>query len=112
MSNFRVEVEKYYFGVFKTKNFDSSSTEAYVNYLISLGANKQGNEAFYALNYGDEVVVLALIQDTEGRFSDLFVSDPVTITKDGVNSDIEGGLKRLEELYGKISSEIEKNIVR
>ena len=95
------EVDKYYFGVFKTKNFDSSSTDAYVNYLISLGANKQGNEAFYALNYGDEVVVLALIQDTEGRFSDLFVSDPVTITKDGVNSDIDGCLSRLEELYGK-----------
>ena len=53
------------------------------------------------MNYGDEVVVLALIQDTEGRFSDLFVSDPVTITKDGVNSDIDGCLSRLEELYGK-----------
>lgn len=106
------EVDKYYIGVFKTKNFDSSSTESYVNYLISLGANKQGNEAFYALNYGDEVVVLALIQDTDGNFSDLFVSDPIAITKEGVNSDTEGCLKRLEELYGKKSSEIEKNIVR
>lgn len=94
------EVSEYYFGVFSYEDVEANEPDVFADYLLYQGASASGAEAIYILYYGDEVAVAALVKDTEGRYSDIVISDKIVITEEGATGDPQAILDVMNALYG------------
>ncbi len=76
-----------YFSVMDRENFDfytRDSNEMIVEALRQEGAAEELSTHFL-LNYDMEFVFFGFVEDNDGNYTDLWVSDPVVFTKDGAS---------------------------